>query len=59
MTKEEAQLLRSYENGPRIWDVASIVPLVFSLAQQGMIEPVPDTRGAYRLTDAGWTELMG
>lgn len=50
-------LLQSYKNGPRIWDAAEIMPRVFDLAAQGLIEPVPDRGGAYQLTSAGRKRL--
>jgi hypothetical protein len=53
----DVQLLQSYKNGPRIWDAAEIVPRVFELAGQGLIEPVPDRGGAYQLTSAGRKRL--
>lgn len=46
-------LLRSSADGPRIWDAAEIVPRVFELAGQGLIEPIPDRGGAYQLTSKG------
>lgn len=59
MAAGDQSLLSSYEDGPRIWDAASIVPDVYRLHAQGLIEPVPcdpdETvwRGAYRLTEKG------
>ena len=53
MTEGELELLRSYANGPRIWDAASIVPQVWALADKGLIEPVDANGRAYRLTGAG------
>ena len=52
------ELLASYADGPRIWDAADIWPHVLELAEAGLIEPVPDRGGAYRLTMAGDLELM-
>jgi hypothetical protein len=49
----ELELLRSYANGPRIWDAASIVPQVWALAAKGLIEPVDANGRTYRLTEAG------
>lgn len=46
-------LLASYRDGPRIWDAASLQDEVLGLAEEGLIERVPDRPGAYRLTDAG------
>lgn len=55
MTPAELGLLRSYADGPRIWDAASLQRTVGALADKGLIEPVPDPErpGAYRLTGAG------
>lgn len=50
-------LLRSYENGPRIWDATAVLPDVYALADKGLIEPTGSNNGAYRLTEAGRTEL--
>lgn len=52
MTPDEARLLRSYADGPRIWDAASLLPVVHNLAGQGLIEPANE-RGAYQLTERG------
>jgi len=38
LTAAETELLLSYEDGPRIWDAASIAPLVYELHAKGMIE---------------------
>lgn len=57
MAKSELELLRSYENGPRIWDAAALLPVVTSLWGQGLIEPRPGSGGAYRLTEAGAARL--
>jgi hypothetical protein len=55
MTPSELSLLRTYADGPLIWDAASLMHDVLSLADQGLIEPVPDPErpGVYQLTDAG------
>jgi DNA-binding PadR family transcriptional regulator len=60
MTPDDQNLLRSYASGPRIWDAASIVPGVYRLEGQGLIEPAPPeddgsppSRGAYQLTAKG------
>jgi hypothetical protein len=45
-------LLRSYENGPRIWDAVAVLPGVYELEDRGLIEPV-GCSGAYQLTGAG------
>jgi hypothetical protein len=52
MTKDELSLLRSYASGPKIWDAVTLLPTVYALADQGLIEPVGDS-GAYQLTMAG------
>lgn len=56
MTKNELDLLRSYANGPKIWDAASIVPTVYALEDLGLIE-LASENGTYRLTEAGRTAL--
>jgi hypothetical protein len=44
ITPEDLDMLRSYESGhPRIWDAASLMPMVYNLIQEGLIVPVvPD-----------------
>jgi hypothetical protein len=56
-TISELRFLRSYLGGPRIWDAAALQPVVSSLADQGLIEPVPGREKAYQLTEAGRAEL--
>jgi hypothetical protein len=60
LNPEDMDLLRSYANGPRIWDATAIVPAVFRLHGQGLIEPAPPAEDGsarstycYQLTDAG------
>ena len=53
LTKGELELLRSYEQGPYIWDAASIVPQVWRLAEKGLVEPADQTSYRYQLTEAG------
>jgi DNA-binding PadR family transcriptional regulator len=54
MNEEELRLLRSYQDRPRIWDAASIVPQVWALADKGLIEQLdPHDSRRYRLTEAG------
>jgi hypothetical protein len=56
ITSEELGLLRSYADGPVIWDVwdtASIMPVVYRLHDLGLVERVPSGHGAYSLTPAG------
>lgn len=57
MTKDELDLLRSYENGPRIWDASAILPKVYKLAERKLIEPVSQSGYAYQLTELGRQEL--
>jgi DNA-binding PadR family transcriptional regulator len=58
LTMDELELLRSYENGPRIWDAASIVPEVWALEKKGLIEQFdPEDGRKYRLTEAGRAAL--
>jgi DNA-binding PadR family transcriptional regulator len=56
LDKDEAQLLRTYANGPRIWDAASVFRVVVRLADKGLVAPADD-HGVYALTDAGRNEL--
>jgi hypothetical protein len=49
---EEARLLRSYADGPRVWDAAAVFEIVMRLADKGMIAR-SGLGGAYALTDAG------
>jgi len=53
MTPGELSLLRSYAGGPRIWDAASLEPVVCSLEEKSLIEPVPGCGPLRRLTDQG------
>jgi DNA-binding PadR family transcriptional regulator len=53
MDENELRLLGSYADGPKIWDAAILVPTVFSLADQGLIEPHQDRSGVYQLTERG------
>lgn len=52
LDRDERQLLLTYLEGPRIWDAASVYPVVLRLEAKGMIAPVPD-RPAYAITAAG------
>jgi len=54
--RQNTDLLRSYASGPKIWDATALMPEVATLADAGLIEPVPGS-AAYRLTDAGRAEL--
>lgn len=56
MTRNELELLRSYENGPRIWDAVLVLLRVYALEDKGLIEP-SGTSGAYTLTGAGHKAL--
>lgn len=58
LDSDEERLLRSYTNGPRIWDAASVFEVVVRLAEKGMVVPHGD-RGAYEITDAGRAALAG
>jgi hypothetical protein len=49
---EEARLLRTYVDGPRIWDAAPVFEVVLRLEDKGMLAP-SSLSGAYALTDAG------
>jgi hypothetical protein len=53
----ELDLLRTYANGPRIWDAAALLPAVTSLRDQGLITPSADNARADRLTAAGYERL--
>jgi hypothetical protein len=53
LTDDELRLLRSYEDGPRIWDAADLLHRVWALADRGLIEMVPGNFCAYQLTEAG------
>ena len=54
-TEDELRFLRSYEDGPAIWDASVLQAKVHSLAQQKLIEPVPDPErpGVYQITALG------
>ncbi len=52
LDQEEARLLRTYADGPRIWDAASVFDVVLRLAEKGMLAPSGPS-GAYALTDEG------
>lgn len=52
----DMELLRSYENGPRIWDAAAIHPKVMELSDAGLIEPVTGN-SAWKITQAGLDAL--
>jgi hypothetical protein len=58
VNKGEQELLRSYENGPRIWDAVSVLLRVYALEDKGLVEPA-GTSGAYQLTEAGGKILRG
>jgi hypothetical protein len=49
---DEARLLRTYADGPRIWDAAPVFEVVLRLEDKGMLAP-SGLSGAYALTDAG------
>lgn len=52
MTKDELELLRSYQGGPRVWDAVAVLLRVRALEDMGLVEPV-GAKGARRLTGAG------
>jgi hypothetical protein len=52
LDREETRLLRTYTDGPRIWDAASVFEVVMRLVDKGMLAP-SGPNGAYALTDAG------
>lgn len=49
---DEARLLRTYADGPRIWDAAAVFEVVMRLSDKGLIAP-SGLSGAYALTAAG------
>lgn len=51
LDKDEAELLASYENGPRIWDAAAVFERVLRLETKGLVRHVEG--GLYALTDNG------
>ena len=62
ITPDELRLLRSYADGPRIWDAASLVPTVHRLEDLGLIERKPTPEGgssARQLTARGRQVLAG
>lgn len=52
-TKDELRLLRSYLDGPRIWDATSLQNLVNGLLMQKLIEPVPGRGALNQITQLG------
>lgn len=61
LNKLDLTVLNTYKDRPRIWDGMHLIPTVQKLAEQGLIEPVPDAwqanRGAFQITDAGRAAL--
>jgi DNA-binding PadR family transcriptional regulator len=60
ITESELRLLRTYAGGPKIWDVAELMPAIWRLQDQGLIEPAspaddgsPPSRGVRQLTAKG------
>jgi len=53
LTDEQLGLLRTYADGPFIWDAASLRPLVHELRELGLIRPVPPEMRADGLTELG------
>lgn len=58
LDEEELRLLRTYANGPRIWDAASVFAVVCRLDAKGYLEPSGE-HGAYALTGKGRAVLQG
>jgi hypothetical protein len=65
LTVGQLRLLRTYRDGPKIWDAADLFEEVCTLALRGLIELVltdigdgPEHRGAYQLTARGWGALQ-
>ena|SRR5215471_378077 len=56
-TDTQLRLLRTYADGPTIWDAASLAPIVLELADLGLTEPRSPGDAAYQLTDLGRTVL--
>lgn len=52
-TEAELEFLRGYTSGPRIWDAASLQPMVHTLAEQRLIKAADGHPGAYQLTSRG------
>jgi len=59
LTPEQAGLLASFADGPRIWDAASLQPDLAALQDAGLIELAPGAYAAMQLTEAGHTALRG
>jgi len=53
LPKNELDFLRSYENGPRVWDATALLPGVHALQAKGLIEPVNAGGYLYQLTETG------
>lgn len=60
LTVSQLHLLRTYLDGPRIWDAADLFAEVCRLAARGLIEPHPDPEhpGVYQLTAKGRAALQ-
>jgi hypothetical protein len=56
LDEEELRLLRTYADGPRIWDAASVFAIVCRLDGKGLLVPSGEN-GAYALTDKGRAAL--
>lgn len=52
LTRDEERLLRTYVDGPRIWDAATVFEVVVRLAEKEMLVSAGDG-GAYAITSAG------
>ena len=53
---DEARLLHTFADGPRIWDAASVFNVVLRLESKGLVTPVGEG-SAYALTANGRTML--
>jgi hypothetical protein len=51
LDEDEARLLTTYADGPRIWDAATVFRVVMRLEDKGLIAPAD--HGTYALTEAG------
>jgi hypothetical protein len=56
LDNRDLELLASYENGPRIWDAASVFARVLVLEDRGFVAPAGES-GQYALTEAGRARL--
>lgn len=54
---DELRVLRTYANGPRIWDAASLFGIVTGLDARGLIAPAGPQSNAFVITPAGRATL--